>query len=330
MEVATLHRETAMSALDITIAGEVNLDLILYGLDETIPVDREILGSNFELTLGSSSAILAHNLSVLGGRVGFVTLCGSDAMGTIAMERLAEGGVELSRSRKAGPGTKTGVTILLPHGRSRRILTYPGVMFDMTVADLDLDYLASARHFHLSSLFLLRGLHAGLPDLLRELKGRGLTLSLDTNDDPENRWDGVLEEVLPLIDILLPNDDEVCRIARRGTVSDSLDALAGMVPLIAVKCGSKGAVVQQGGRRFDVPPVPVQPVDTIGAGDSFNAGFLRAWLAGAPAEACAAAGNITGALSTQRPGGTEAFRDRALLEDFLRRHPLPAGGPAVP
>jgi sugar/nucleoside kinase (ribokinase family) len=318
-----------MPALDITIAGEVNLDLILYGLEETIPVDREVLGSNFELTLGSSSAILAHNLSVLGRHVGFVTLCGSDAMGTIAMERLVEAGVDVSRSKKPETGAKTGVTIVLPHGRSRRILTYPGIMFDMTVADLDIEYLASARHFHLSSLFLLRGLHADLPRLLRELKARGLTLSLDTNDDPENQWDGVLQELLPLIDVLLPNEDEVCRIARRGSVAAALDALSEKVPLIAVKCGSRGAIIQQGGRRTEISPVIVQPVDTIGAGDSFNAGFLSAWLSGARAEECAVAGNITGALSAQRPGGTEAFRDRALMEDFLRQHPLPAGRAAI-
>jgi sugar/nucleoside kinase (ribokinase family) len=198
-------------------------------------------------------------------------------------------------------------------------------MFDMKVADLNIDYLASARHFHLSSLFLLRGLHAGLPDLFRELKRRGLTLSLDTNDDPDGQWNGVLQKVLPLLDILLPNEDEVCSIARRGSIAEALDALGGTIPMIAVKCGSRGAVVQQRGRRMEIPPVPVQPVDTIGAGDSFNAGFLSAWLSGAPAEACAAAGNITGALSTQRPGGTEAFRDRPLMEEFLGRHPLPAG-----
>ena len=152
-----------MSDFEITIAGEVNLDLILYGLEESLPLDREILASNFEMTLGSSSAILAHNLAVLGRRVGFITRFGSDPMGAIAMERLAESGVDLSRCTQGDANAKTGVTILLPHGRSRRILTYPGIMFAMTAADLDVDYLASARHFHLSSLFLQRGLHAGLP-----------------------------------------------------------------------------------------------------------------------------------------------------------------------
>ena len=312
-----------MAEFDVTIAGEVNLDLILYGLEETVPVDREILATNFEMTLGSSSAILAHNLSVLGRRVGFITLYGSDPMGRIAMERLIEGAVDVSRSVRGDENAKTGVTILLPHGRSRRILTYPGIMFDMTVADLDVDYLASARHFHLSSLFLLRGLHPGLPGLFRELKRRGLTLSLDTNDDPDDLWDGVLCELLPYVDVLLPNDNEVRRIASRDSVEDALDVLAGTVPLIAVKCGRQGALVQQGGQRFAVPGITVEPVDTIGAGDSFNAGFLAAWLSGAPPEKCGQAGNITGALSTQKPGGTEAFRDRAMLREFLRLHPLP-------
>lgn len=312
-----------MPEFDITIAGEVNLDLILYGLNESIPLDREVLATNFEMTLGSSSAILAHNLAVLGNRVGFVTRFGSDAMGGIAMERLAESGVELSRCIQGTPDEKTGVTVLLAHGASRRILTYPGVMFELKTADLDIDYLASARHFHLSSLFLQRGLHSGLPHLFRELKQRGLTLSMDTNDDPEDRWDGVLPQLLPFVDILLPNADELCRITRRESVEDALDTLSGTVPVIAVKRGGRGALVQQGSRRFTVPGVAVDPLDTIGAGDSFNAGFLTAWLRGATAEEAARAGNITGALSTQRPGGTEAFRDRPLASEFLRKHKLP-------
>ncbi|HEX5235825.1 MAG TPA: sugar kinase [Silvibacterium sp.] len=312
-----------MAAFDLTIAGEVNLDLILYGLDSEIPLDREVLASGFEMTLGSSSAILAHNLSALDHRIGFITRFGTDEMGRIAGERLTGGGVDISRSTVSTTGLQTGVTILLPHGKSRRILTYPGVMFEMTIADLDIDYLASAGHFHLSSLFLQKGLQPGLPELFRELKRRGIKVSMDTNDDPEDRWDGVLQELLPFVDLLLPNEDEICRIARRETVEAALEVLSAQVPLIAVKCGSRGAVVQQKSQRFWVPPVPVQPVDTIGAGDSFNAGFLSGWIQGVSPEICARAGNITGALSTLGPGGTEAFRDRTLLRNFLKEHHYP-------
>jgi sugar/nucleoside kinase (ribokinase family) len=326
-------RSEKMPEFDLTIAGEVNLDLILYGLDENIPLDREILATDFEMTLGSSSAILAHNISLLGTRVGFITRFGNDEMGRIAMDRLAQTRVDLSRCRCSADNAKTGVTILLPHGRSRRILTFPGVMFEMTVADLDLDYLCSARHFHLSSLFLQKGLQPGLPDLFRTLKRHGLTLSLDTNDDPDDRWNSVLDEILPMVDVFLPNEDEACRVARKPSIEEALDILAARTPLIAVKCGARGALVQQGTRRFHVPGVLVTPVDTIGAGDSFNAGFLAAWLRGASPEICARAGNIAGALSTQRPGGTEAFRDAALRESFLREQgfpPLPRSADDIP
>jgi sugar/nucleoside kinase (ribokinase family) len=312
------------STLDVSIAGEINLDMILYGLPKDIPLERELLATNFEVTLGSSSAILAHNLATLGIKTGFITRLGKDDLGAIALSRLAESGVDLSKVVKTSGSTMTGVTLLLHHGDQRRILTYPGTMFEMSRNDLDVDYLASARHFHLSSLFLHRALQPDLPELFRELKSRGLTLSLDTNDDPEDKWAGMLQQLLPYIDILLPNNDELCRIARRDTVDAALDELSSIVPIIAVKCGKEGAIVQNKGTRTQVPGVSLQPVDTIGAGDSFNAGFLAAWLSGYSVEESAAAGNITGALSTQAPGGTEAFRAKVTREAFLRQHKLPA------
>lgn len=311
-----------MPELDLIIAGEVNLDLILYGLPESLPMDRELLASGFKMTLGSSSAILAHNISLLGVRTGFITRVGGDPLGRIAMERLGESGSDVSRVMH-DENSMTGVTVLLHHGATRRILTYPGVMFEMTCADLDLDYLSTARHFHLSSLFLQRGLHAGLPELFRTLRQRGITISLDTNDDPDYRWDGVLTELLPLIDILLPNEEEALRIACRESVEAALDRLCEQVPIVAVKRGSMGALIGRGHERFIIQPVPLIPadiIDTIGAGDTFNAGFLAAWLNGADPETCGRAGNIAGALSTLRPGGTEAFRDAELRSRFLREH----------
>ena len=298
--------------LDICIVGETNLDLILYGLPEEMPLEREILGTGFEMTLGGSSSILAHNLAVLGTRVGFVSEVGGDAMGEIAHGYLHGTGVDLAHFRqKAGA---TGVTLLLPHGKKRHILTYPGVMSDLKVEDLDFAYVSSARHFHLSSLFLQGGLH--------ELKAAGLTLSLDTNDDPSGIWRGVLDLLLDKVDILLPNLDELLKIADTATTDEALDKLAPRVPMIVVKCGSRGALVQRGSERQWVPPIVVEPVDTIGAGDSFNAGFLSAWLRGGNPIRAAAMGNLSGALSTLRPGGVGAHRDASLRTQFLSTHAI--------
>jgi sugar/nucleoside kinase (ribokinase family) len=302
---------------DVTIAGEINLDLILYGLPEPMPLERELLASDFHMTLGSSSAIVAHNLAALGVSVGFITRLGDDALGSIALERLAERGVDLTCVKRVSGGTSTGVTILLDHEGKRHILTYPGTMSEMAATDLDMAYLASGRHFHLSSLFLHKALQPDLPRICRQLKAEGLTLSLDTNDDPQDRWGGALEDLLGMVDIFLPNEDEACRISGKPDPESAIEALAKRVPLVAVKCGKRGALVQASNRRWLLPAASVAPIDTVGAGDSFDAGFLAAYLRGEAPDACAAFGNRAAALSTLRPGGTESFRDPGLVREFL-------------
>jgi sugar/nucleoside kinase (ribokinase family) len=307
-----------MSKLDIAIAGEINLDLILYGLPEQMPTERELLASDFTITLGSSSAILAHNLAALGSRVGFVTKVGDDFFGTLAIERLRERGVDLAHITH---GAKSGVTLIMPHGPHRHILTYPGTISELRFEDLDLDYLASARHFHMSSLFLQRELLPRVPELFRRMKSAGLTTSLDTNDDPDDRWDGpLLEEILPHVDILLPNEREAMKMSRAGDVETALSRLAQGVETVVIKMGAKGAIAIRQGQRFAAPAVQVTVVDPIGAGDSFDAGFLHQFLRGADLTTCLAYGNLCGAFSTTACGGTEAFRDATQMREFLRQH----------
>jgi sugar/nucleoside kinase (ribokinase family) len=319
MGLAESRLDRSKKRFDIALAGETNLDLILYGLPEQMPVERELLGTDFKITLGGSSSIIAHNLATLGVRTGFISDVGEDEMGQIALARLRESGVDLSRVSSI-KGATTGVTVLLPHGSHRHILTHPGVMTALTVERLDLSYLEDSHHFHLSSLFLQTGMHAGLPELFDRLKLAGLTTSLDTNDDPSGLWTGVLNPLLDRIDVLLPNEEEILRIANVNTLEEALEVLSKRVPLIVVKCGKRGAVIQEGERREWVAPLLVEPIDTIGAGDSFNAGFLSSYVKGESPRRAAAIGNITGALSTLRAGGTEAFRDETLRQQFLRDH----------
>ncbi len=319
MGLAESRLDRSKKRFDITLAGETNLDLILYGLPEQMPVEHELLGNDFKMTLGGSSSILAHNLATLGVRTGFISDVGEDEMGQIALARLSESGVDLSRVSRL-KGATTGVTVLLPHGSRRHILTYPGVMTDLTVERLDLAYLEDSGHFHLSSLFLQTGMHAGLPELFDRLRTAGLTISLDTNDDPSGQWGGVLDPLLDRIDVLLPNEEEILRIAKTNTLDEALESLSQRVPLIVVKCGKRGAVIQEGQRREWIAPLLVGPIDTIGAGDSFNAGFLSSYVKGENPRRAAAFGNITGALSTLRAGGIEAFSDKTLRQQFLREH----------
>ena len=308
-----------MKPFDIAIAGEINLDLILYGLPEQMPLERELLANGFCATLGGSSAIVAHNASCLGARVSFTTMLGKDDLGSIALQRLQASGVDITHAMIHRDLT-TGVTFLLPHGEHRHILTYPGTIAELAVSDLNYDFLTQARHFHLSSLYLQRHLHRGLPDLLSSLKQAGLSISLDTNDDPDDRWGFPLREILPFVDIFLPNEVEICRMAATSDLDRAIESFAQLVPSIVVKRGRHGARVYQGGRATDVAPPKVVTVDTIGAGDSFNAGFLRLYTLGRDLITCARAGNIAAALSTQASGGTEAFLNVTLRNSFLGEH----------
>jgi sugar/nucleoside kinase (ribokinase family) len=308
-----------MPRFDVTIAGELNLDLILYGLPEQLPPERELLADRMMLTLGSSSAIVAHNLAALGSRVGFQSRIGDDPLGQIALERMQQGGVDVSLVRRVAGATTTGLTVILHHKEWRNILTYSGTIAELAWDDLDLDYLADSRHFHFSSYYLQKGLLPRVGELFRVLKSRGLTISLDTNDDPDDRWQDGLEEVLRYVDVFLPNEREACKAAGTDDLEAAVQTLSRHVPLVVVKLGRKGSLAQRGSERFVSASKEVAAVDTVGAGDSFDAGFLHQYVRGADLPTCLASGNRAGALSTTRPGGTEAFRDAEHREQFFRK-----------
>lgn len=307
------------SRFDVTIAGELNLDLILYGLPTELPPENEILADNMLLTLGSSSAIVAHNLASLGSKVGFQSLIGEDDLGRTALQRLSQSGVDTSRVRST-KSVGTGLTVILQRDGWRNILTYSGAISQLSLSDLDLDYLCQARHFHLSSYYLQSSLRRDVPELFRRLKMAGLTISLDTNDDPDGRFSDDLYQVLELVDIFLPNQREACRIAGTDDLEAAIKKLSAIVPLLVVKAGSQGAIAVRGNERIESAALSVNVVDPVGAGDSFDAGFLHAYLRGQDLSDCMLAGNAAGALCATRGGGTEAFLDREQREAFLTRH----------
>jgi sugar/nucleoside kinase (ribokinase family) len=304
---------------DVSVIGELNLDLIFYGLPAKLELDREHLATNLSLTLGSSSAIFAHNLARLGSSVGFSSSIGSDSLGPICIERLAEANVDLSRVKKFD-GKITGLTVILPQGKERYILTYPGTMADYSLADLDLKYVFDAKHLHVASYFLQRAIQPSLEQIFREAKAAELTTSLDTNDDPDDRWTPEIQKIFPHLDLLMPNEHEARRMAGVDDIDKAIEILSKKVKTLVLKRGSKGALVVSGDKRFTALPLAVEVVDAVGAGDSFNAGFLHQFVRKAPLEDCLAFGNVIAALSTTRGGGTEAFRDATYRDAFIAKN----------
>lgn len=308
-----------MPKFDVSVIGELNLDLIFYGLPAKLELDREHLATNLSLTLGSSSAIFAHNLARLGSSVGFSSSIGSDSLGPICIERLAEANVDLSRVKKFD-GKITGLTVILPQGKERYILTYPGTMADYSLADLDLKYVFDAKHLHVASYFLQKAIQPSLEQIFREAKAAGLTTSLDTNDDPDDRWTPEIQKLFPHLDLLMPNEHEACRMAGVDDIDKAIEILSKKVKTLVLKRGSKGAMVVSGEKQFTALPLAVKVVDAVGAGDSFNAGFLHQFVRKASLESCLAFGNVIAALSTTRGGGTEAFRDATYRDTFIAKN----------
>jgi sugar/nucleoside kinase (ribokinase family) len=307
-----------MQRFDVTIAGELNLDLILYGVPEEVPRERELLVSDLNLTLGSSSAIVAHNLASLGNRVGFISCIGTDQFGEVALARLSAAGVDVSKVSIL-EGRKTGLTVIMQREHWRNMLTYAGTMFDLNLERINFEYVASARHFHLSSFYLHRGLKADVPELFRRLKAKGLTVSFDCNDDPDDRFEG-LREAVKHVDVFLPNAREAMRMTGAKTVQEAVEQLVEFVPLVVVKLGPEGALARQGREEWFHPALKIDVIDPVGAGDSFDAGFLHEWIRGSDIRTCLASGNLAGALSVTRAGGTEAFRDVEYRERFFGEH----------
>jgi sugar/nucleoside kinase (ribokinase family) len=304
---------------DVAVVGELNLDIILSGLPENLQLDREHLAQDLKVTLGSSSAIFAHNLALLVNSVSFSSAVGDDAFGEMCLQRLGESGTDLSGVRRHAH-QQTGLTVILVKGAQRYILTYPGTMSVMRYEDLDLEYVCRAKHFHLSSYFLQRALRPKMTDLFRHVKERGLTTSLDTNDDPDEKWSEDLFPLLKYVDVLLPNEREACKISRAQNVEAAAKFLSDVVPLVVIKRGSQGVLAQRGTEIFSAPPLAGNFVDAVGAGDSFDAGFIHQYIRGAKIEDCLKFGNVAGALSVTRAGGTEAFRDKSHREQFLNRN----------
>ncbi len=315
-------RSSTERRFDVTLAGDTALDVLMYGLPDDLAPERELLADAIAIRVGGSAAITAHNLAALGNRIGFITSVAEDDFGRMCRSELSEAGVDLSRCSPPR-GVQAGVTIHLQHQKLRHMFTYPGPACELTFDDLDIGYLAQAQHFHMSSYYLQRALTPRIPELFVELKRAGMTLSLDPNDDPSQQWHRGILDAIRQVDILMPNEREACLLAGENELDRAISVLRDLVPLLVIKRGSEGAAAFCGRQSWQVPAESAQFVDAVGAGDSFNAGFLHAWIRGWPIERALELGNRTGALSVAASGGTTAFRNRTdVLAQLAQSSPV--------
>jgi sugar/nucleoside kinase (ribokinase family) len=311
-----------MKKMDVVVVGELNADLILGSIPSFPEIGKEKLAGSMTLTMGSASAIFATNIARLGLSVGFAGKLGKDAFGDVVLGTLKERGVNCTGIR-VDPGSRTGLTVVMTFPHDYAMLTYLGAMESFSLKDVDFGFVEKARHMHLASYYLQPAMAEGCAELFSRAKTLGLTTSLDPGWDPQENWDDVLYKTLDRVDVFMPNENEALKISHQKTLDQALDVLAGHSAMVVVKRGSRGAVCRRGKEIVSARVFKVDPIDTTGAGDSFNAGFLSGWLAGLDLPTCMVRGSACGAIATTRAGGATASPDPKELEEFLKTHPEP-------
>jgi len=301
------------------VIGELNVDIVASGVRQIPKAGIEILAEDCELTLGSASAIFAAGIAKLGCQVTFVSQVGKDSFGDFCVAALKDAGISTRHVlRKADE--KTGVTIALSNTRDRALITFPGAIKSFSVKDCDTSLMKRHQHLHLTSYYLQRGLKPSFPALFRQAKAEGLTTSFDPNTDPTQEWSRSINGVLKYVDVLFVNEREASALTGRKNKRDALKALGQLVPCAVVKQGRRGAVAIRNDEVITGSGFQVKTADTTGAGDSFAAGFVSAYVRRAPLAECLRVANACGALSTRKLGGTPGQPTEEELHLFLKRH----------
>jgi sugar/nucleoside kinase (ribokinase family)/fructoselysine-6-P-deglycase FrlB-like protein len=304
---------TVMPQFDLLVIGELNADLILRG-GNVVPAfaQAEQLVDAADLVLGASGAITACGAARLGLDVAYAGVVGDDLLGGFVVDELAARGVDTANVLRRSDG-KTGLGVhLVRDDGDRAMLTFAGLIGALRGDDLDAGLLAGARHVHVAAPFLQPALRPALAGLLAAARTAGATTSLDPGWDPSGRFD--LDDVLAHVDLFLPNDLELCRVARCDDVAAAAARIADQGPAVAVKLGSSGALLHTAGAGPALrvgAAADVVVVDAVGAGDSFDAGLIAGRLAGAEPREALALGVAAAALSLRAAGGTGGQPDRA-------------------
>ena len=313
-----------MSDLDILVLGDANPDLVLSGGD-VVPAfgQAERLVDEARLVIGGSGAIFACGAAKLGLRVAFAGVVGDDMFGRFMCDQLQAHGIDTSAVAVL-PERSTGVTVVLSGRDDRAMLTFAGTIGDLRRSVIGADVLSRTRHIHVSSYFLQRALAPELPALFREARDGEATTSLDPNWDPSGQWDNGLMALLPEVDVFLPNEVEALSMARISVVEDAIVRLRSAgAGTVVVKTAGQGAVAAQAGGLVSVAGIPTQVVDSTGAGDSFDAGFLAGFLGGQPLRRCLEIGNACGALSTRGIGGVSTQPTMVEALETIERGSVP-------
>lgn len=301
----------ARGEYDVIVVGDYCLDLIFTGLPSFPRLGTEVEATGFEMTPGGAY-IPAAAMQRLGLRVGWAADFGDDDFSRFILERARAEGLD--------------ETLFVHHRRSLRKVTvavsYPEDRAFIAYYDPEVAFPAAMRALATTAagaVYLPAIYYGGfLEPALVVVRARRMKLAMDGNSHEDVTLENpAVVKAVQSADLFLPNASEARRLTGRPELGEAVRALADLCPLVVVKDGASGAYASSAGRVTHAPAIAVTPLDTTGAGDCFNAGFVKAWLDGRPLQECLRWGNVVGGLSTLGMGGTGRVVTAAEVERWL-------------
>ncbi len=307
---------TAGNARDLLVtAGDFFLDLIFYDLDRLPELGEELKTEQFAFSPGGGAAITAAAAARLGRPAALVTVWGDSPLDRAARSLLDELGVGCNWTR-VEPNSMSGLSVAVSTRADRYFLTYPGanrLVESFLLSAPCREKISQAGHVHFA---LTPTDWAPFCHLVTQLQSAEVTVSWDLGWDPAAISSAGFRRLWGLLDVLFLNEMEALRYTGAQDVGQAIEKLRTPRNLVVVKLGSRGAIAAgQGAHIFDVPAIQIPALETTGAGDAFNGGFLNAWMEGAELAACLQAGNVCGGLSTRAAGGVTSLPS---LEEYQR------------
>ena len=307
--------------MEVTVLGDINLDIITSPIKRYPKKDQQLDLSNFIVQLGGSSAIFASACSRLGIKTKFIGRLGKDPISEFLINEIEKLGI-VNKIRRV-KGERSGITISLTfEDMKRAMITFKGSNENLSIKDFALKEI-EGELIHIGGFNLLESLRKDVYKIFKFAKKKGIKTSLDPNWDPKG-WTKKrlkdLKKILKITDFLFPDYEEgkaITKLRNERKIVKNLIELG--VRVVALKCGKKGCWVGEDGKIFYVKGFKVKSIQTTGAGDVFNAGFIKAYFSGRGIKECGKWGNAAGALSTTNIG-LERFptqrKIRKLIEGF--------------
>jgi sugar/nucleoside kinase (ribokinase family) len=301
---------------DAYIYGDINVDIVIPNVDHFPLPGQEDVVDVMNTYVGGGAALFTLGLGKLGLNPVFQATIGDDCYGKFILEELKDKNVETSLI-SISKENKTGISLSFTNEKDRSFLTYRGTNDEINLDSIKIDMVQKAKHIHVTG-YEGSSNHAQYLNLLKRVKEtKDITVSFDVGWDSTGEWYEGIVELFPYIDVLFMNETEAIHYGRKASAKEAIVSFSRHCKIAVAKLGKKGSMAYSEGKLYQAASYPVTAVDTTGAGDSFNAGFIYGFLKGKSIEECLKFGNGCGALSVTALGGNTGFPTEAELIKFI-------------